>query len=100
MVDAPDLKSVVFMACRFESGSGHQLKWRLPMRLSEKAYDDVHVGMSVISAIGTPGKVSEKIMVLCDCDGNRNVPGFVIDWENGKKSDLAHWEFKNVTVKE
>lgn len=67
-------------------------------KLSAVPFKEIFVGMELISAIGTPGKIVEKL------DRPRTIDPEIdnwikIDWENGKSSYDCHYLFDKVTVK-
>jgi len=67
-------------------------------KLSEVPYDEISLGMEVISAINTPGKVVEKLDVEKTIDPE--IDNWIkVEWENGKSSYDCHYNFSKVTVK-
>lgn len=63
------------------------------VRLSDVSWDDLKIGMKVISAQGIPG----KIIKLLDATHDR-FPSIWIDWENGKESWIFHHQADRVIV--
>lgn len=61
-------------------------------RLSEVPWNELYVGMSVLSAIQVPG----KIVKLLDNTQDR-FPSIWIDWENSKESWVFHHQADKVT---
>jgi hypothetical protein len=67
-------------------------------KLSEVPYDDIAVGMELISAIKNPGRVREKIdKELAPHRENDN--WIIVDWDNGNQSYHLHQDYNFVTVK-
>jgi len=67
-------------------------------KLSDVPYDDIFEGMELISAIGNPGKVREKISK--EAMPNREDDNWIIaDWDNGTYSYQLHFCYDKVTVK-
>lgn len=66
--------------------------------LASVPYEDIIVGMEVISAIDVPGKVSEKLdkdIVKHRDNGN----WLVVHWDNGNVSTQDHRDYNKVKVK-
>lgn len=65
------------------------------MKLSEVPFEDITIGMKVISVLDTPGTIME--LITCGFKGEANF--IEIDWDNGRSSDGRHNQMKSVTVK-
>lgn len=66
--------------------------------LSEVPYADIFVGMEVISAVDTPGKVISQLDVEKSEDPEDD-NWIEISWNNGKTSYDNHYLFDKVKVK-
>lgn len=67
-------------------------------KLSEVPYDEIEIGMELISAIGNPGKVEEKINKE-DAPHRDNDNFIAIKWDSGSYSQQLHFLLDQVTVK-
>ncbi len=74
------------------------------MLLSEKNIDEISLGLSVISAKGTPGKVTN---IVKEEDNHKKEPQLRvrydtinIDWETGNKSIVFHMQADSIKIKE
>jgi hypothetical protein len=65
-------------------------------RLSTVPYEDITVGMEVVSVVNTPGKVVSK----SHRETTHGTDWVYIDWDNGNKAILPHSMLTCVTVKE
>jgi hypothetical protein len=63
--------------------------------LSDVPYDEIRVGMELISTKGTPGKISKKIDKKIQHDDN----WLLVHWNNGNMSCDEHYNFSKVKVK-
>lgn len=70
------------------------------MKLSDVKFENIKVGMEVISAIGTPGVVTECIPEIPGSGNGARYDTVNMEWNNGKKSSVFHMNADKVTVKE
>lgn len=97
-IDATMTRSECFQAILGVSSSeASQLAYQ-GMKLSSVPYKDIEIGLELISAIGTPGRIKEKINKE-DWPHRENDNWLVVDWDNGKQSTNLHCFFDHVTVK-
>lgn len=68
------------------------------MNLSDMNFKDIKPGLEVISAIGTPGVVTECIAELRG--NNVRYDTINLEWSNGKLSTVFHIQADKITVKE
>lgn len=67
------------------------------MKLSEMNFEDIKLGLEVISDIKTTGKITK---IIPELRGNGvRYDTVYIDWDNGKQSIIFHMNSENVTVK-
>lgn len=69
---------------------------KINRKLSEIPYSEIFIGMEVISAVGTEGRVVEKPSARSRVE----YEWVRIDWDNGKWSVDSHQCFNKVSVKE
>ena len=62
--------------------------------LSQVPYDQIEIGLEVLSAIKTQGTVKEKFN-LEHRDGNQWI---IVDWDNGRTSTDLHCNYNKVLV--
>lgn len=68
-------------------------------KLSDIPYDQVYIGMELISAIGTPGKVIEKCDTGYCWQGDYGSNGVRIQWDNGNESFEPILVYEKITLK-
>lgn len=67
------------------------------VKLSEIPFNKLYIGMPVISAIGTPGRIIALFDICYDDKGEDCLVN--ISWDNGKRSEML-WHFwcSNITT--
>lgn len=69
------------------------------MKLSEVQFQDIKIGQALISAIGTPGVVTECIPEIPGSGNGARYDTVFMKWNNGKDSSVFHMNADRITLK-